>query len=90
MSLAAIPEHIDACVGGICVSAAQDKHAALIGLNSAHMTMPAALSFWWLHMNLPMETLTEVVYHLRDCLIAGIAVRHLLCPYCGAAHVYLL
>ena len=62
------------------MSAAQNEHAVFIGLNTAHMTMLATLSSWWLHMNLPMETLTE----------AGIAVRHLPCPYCGATHVDLL
>ena len=90
MSLPAFPEHIDACVGGTRMPVARNKHAAFIGLNTAHMTMPAALSSWWLHMNLPMETLTEVVYHLRDCLTVGIAVRHFPCPYCGATHVDLL
>ena len=90
MSLPAIPKHMDACVGGTRVSVAQDEHAAFIGLNSAHMTMPAALSSWWLHMNLPMETLTEAVYHLRDCLTVGMVVRHLPCPCCCTVHVDLL
>ena len=90
MSLPAIPERMGACVGGTRMSTAQDKHAAFIGLKSAYMTMPAALSSWWLHMNLPMETLTEAVYHLCDCQTTGTAVRHLPCLYCGAAHVDLL
>ena len=90
MSLPAIPEQIDVCVGGTRMLGVQNKHAAFIDLNTAHMTMPAALSSWWLHMNLPMETLTKAVYHLCNCLTAGIAIRHLPCLYCGAAHVDLL